>query len=227
MSHSPPHEVAISFEEEVFFSLRKQRNIWAVVAILCLSLALASMLFIALLLPLKEVKPYLVMVDRTTGEAERLAEVQPLSLSEQEAVIQAELVRYVTDRETYDVADNPTRIPDVLTRSQGQAADSLRILWNSKSETYPPAIYEDNIRVKVTIVSISQLSDTTAQVRFRKILEEEGNKNVERDFVATVGFAFNPKVERNLEAVWRNPLGFTVSNYRIDAETLSDRRQGS
>jgi len=121
------------------------------------------------------------------------------------------------------VADNPTRIPDVLTRSSGQAADSLRTLWNSKSKTYPPSIYEDNIRVKVTIVSISQLSATTAQVRFRKALEEEGIQNIERDFVATVGFAFNPKVERNLEAVWRNPLGFTVSNYRIDAETLSNR----
>jgi type IV secretion system protein VirB8 len=43
--------------------------------------------------------------------------------------------------------------------------------------------------------------------------------------VATVGFAFQPKVERNLQAVWKNPLGFIVKNYRVDAETLSPRRQ--
>ena len=28
------------------------------------------------------------------------------------------------------------------------------------------------------------------------------------------------RVERTLEAVWQNPLGFTVTRYRIDAETL-------
>ena len=43
---------------------------------------------------------------------------------------------------------------------------------------------------------------------------------VERAFVATVGFAFRPRVGSTLEAVWRNPLGFVVTSYRIDAETV-------
>lgn len=223
MLQKTPAEVAHSFEEEVFYSLRRQRNIWAIVAILCLILAISCIGFVAMLLPLKEVQPYLVMVDRTTGEAERLARVEPLSLSEQEAVIQAELVRYVTDRETYDVADNATRIPDVLTRSKDQAAESLRTLWNSGSEDYPPNLYEDRNRLKVTIVSMSLLESNQAQVRFRKTLEESGMPDVERDFVATVRFVFEPKVERNLQAVWANPLGFKVSNYRVDAETLTNR----
>ncbi|MCA3503669.1 MAG: type IV secretion system protein, partial [Rhodobacter sp.] len=29
-----------------------------------------------------------------------------------------------------------------------------------------------------------------------------------------------PKTERSLAHVWENPLGFTVSAYRVDAETL-------
>jgi len=91
-------DIAASFEEEIFFSLRKQRNLRAIIAIISMILSLVCLIAFVLILPLKEVKPYLVMVDRTTGEAERLAAVQPLSLSEQEAVIQAELVRYVTDR---------------------------------------------------------------------------------------------------------------------------------
>ncbi|WP_420337023.1 virB8 family protein [Roseibium sp.] len=223
MRHNTPGEVAYSFEEEVFFSLRRQRNIWSIIAILSLILAIACIGFVAMLLPLKEVRPYLVMVDKTTGEAERLAQVEPLSLSEQEAVIQAELVRYVTDRETYDVADNATRIPDVLNRSSDQAAESLRALWNSSNEDYPPELYEDRNRLKVTIVSMSLLGDSQAQIRFRKTLEESGQADIERDFVATVRFAFEPKVERNLRAVWANPLGFKVSNYRVDAETLTNR----
>jgi len=97
-------------------------------------------------------------------------------------------------------------------------------LWTRGSESYPPTIYAARSRVRVTIVSITLLTGKTAQVRFRKTLETEGEKPVERDFVATVGFAFNPRVERNLEAVWSNPLGFLVTNYRVDAETLTNRK---
>ncbi len=42
----------------------------------------------------------------------------------------------------------------------------------------------------------------------------------DQPFVATVEFAFEQKTERSLAHVWENPLGFTVSAYRVDAETL-------
>lgn len=223
MAERSPEQVAYTFEDEVFFQLRSQRNRWMVVAILALIMAVVAMGTVVALLPLKEVKPFVVMVDRTTGAAEKIVQVRPVSLGEQEAVRQAELVSYVTDRETYDIADNKERIPDVLTRSKDQARSSLVALWTKGSENYPPDIYTTRSRLLVKIVSIALLNDTTAQVRFRKTLETEGERPLERDFVATVGFVFEPRVERNLEDVWKNPLGFVVTNYRVDAETLSNR----
>jgi len=218
------NEVAYSFQDEVFFQLRTQRNRWMVVAILSLILAVASVGLVLALFPLKEVQPFVIMVDKTTGAAEKIVQVRPINLSEQEAVRQANLVSYVSDRETYDAADNETRIPDVLSRSQGEARSSLINLWTKGAQNYPPSKYTTKYRVRTTIVSITLLTEKTAQVRFRKILESEGEKPVERDFVATVGFVFKPKIERNLQAVWRNPLGFIVTSYRVDAETLSNRR---
>jgi len=225
MTKKSAEQVAYSFEDEVFFQLRSQRNRWMVVAVLALMLAVVAMVTVAALLPLKETKPFVVMVDRTTGEAEKVVQVRPANLEEQEAVRQAELVSYVIDRETYDVADNQTRIPDVLTRSQEQARSSLVSLWTKGNDNYPPDIYSNRSRLLVKIISITLLTDETAQVRFRKKLETEGERTVERDFVATVGFEFQPRVERNLEDVWKNPLGFAVSSYRVDAETLNERRQ--
>ena len=225
MAKRTAEQVAYSFEDEVFFQLRSQRNRWMIVAVFALILAVVAMGTVALLLPLKETKPFVVMVDRTTGEAEKIVQVRPVNLGEQEAVRQAELVSYVIDRETYDIADNQTRIPDVLTRSKEQARSSLVGLWTKGNENYPPEIYNNRSRLLVKVISITLLTDATAQVRFRKILETEGERNVERDFVATVGFEFQPKVERNLEDVWKNPLGFVVTNYRVDAETLNERRQ--
>lgn len=224
MATKTAEEVAYGFEDEVFFQLRSQRNLLMGVAIIALILAVISMGVVLALLPLKEIKPYVVMVDKTTGAAEKIVQVRPVNLSEQEAVRQAELVSYVTDREVYDVSDNETRIPDVLTRSQEQARSSLIALWTRGSENYPPDIYSTKSRLLVRIISITLLTEKTAQVRFRKTLETEGEKSVIRDFVATVGFEFQPKVERNLQAVWNNPLGFIVTNYRIDAETLTNRK---
>ena len=223
MAKKTPNEIAAGFEDEVFFGLRRQRNVLGFLAAGSIAVALTSVAALCIALPMKEVRPYVVMVDRSTGESEQIVTTRPGNLSEQEAVREAEIVRYVTDRETYDVADNAARIPMVAGTSVGQASTSLRALWNSAAENYPPNIYGRTTLITVKISSITILDDTTAQVRFTRRLERPGDKAVERNFVATVGFEFRPRVERNLEQVWKNPLGFTVTNYRVDAETLRNR----
>ena len=213
------------FEDEVFFSLRRQRNIFGWMALGGLVIAAASVATLMTVFPLKEIRPYVVMVHEMTGESQLVVQVRAANLTEEDAVREAELVRYVTDRETYDIADNAERIPLVLARSTGQAAESLRRLWNSSNEAYPPDTYGRDVLITVTITSISILNESTAQVRLAKRREEPGTPSIVRDFVATVGFEFNPGVERRLEAVWQNPLGFEVTSYRVDAETLHSREE--
>ena len=218
-----PEQTAVAFEDEVFFSLRRQRNWGWAVGTIGMGIGLVSVLTLALTLPLKETRPYVVMVDRTTGESEQVVSVRPTSLDDQRAVLEAELVRYVTNRETYDPNDNPERIPLVDAMSTDQAQSSLRAIWNSGSDRYPPALYGGDTVITTRVRSISILDEDTAQVRFVRRLEQDGAQPVERDFVAVVGYAFEPRTERSLDQVWRNPLGFTVTSYRIDAETLNPR----
>lgn len=208
------------FEDEVFFGLQRRASLFGWIAGLSLVVALCAVGAMVLMLPLKEIRPYVVMVDRQTGESELVVSTRPADLAETDAVRQAELVRYVTERETYDVADNRERIPQVLAASEAQAAASLRALWTREAEQYPPAIYGEDSLIRVKVRSVAMLNEATAQVRFTRTLEQPGLQPVVRAFVATVGFAFQPRVERTLEAVWRNPLGFSVTSYRIDAETL-------
>ena len=208
------------FEDEVFFGLQRRAALFGWMAGLSLVVALCAVGAMVLMLPLKEIRPYVVMVDRQTGESELVVSTRPADLAETDAVRQAELVRYVTERETYDIADNRERIPQVLAASEAQAAASLRALWTREAEQYPPAIYGEDSLIRVKVRSVAMLNETTAQVRFTRTLEQPGLQPVVRAFVATVGFAFQPRVERTLEAVWRNPLGFSVTSYRIDAETL-------
>jgi type IV secretion system protein VirB8 len=188
-----------------------------------MGIGLTAVVALALAVPLKEVRPYVVMVDRATGESEQVVSVRPTSLADQRAVLEAELVRYVTNRETYDPNDNPERIPLVDAMSLNQAQSSLRAIWNSGSDQYPPALYGDDTVITARVRSVSILDEDTAQVRFVRHMEQEGTNPVERDFVAVVGYRFEPRTERTLDQVWRNPLGFTVTGYRIDAETLDPR----
>ncbi len=223
MVQKTPEQTAEAFENEVFFSLRRQRNWGWGVGITGMSIGLMSAVTLALAMPLKEVRPYVVMVDRATGESEQVVSVRPTSLADQRAVLESELVRYVTNRETYDPTDNPERIPLVDAMSVGQAQSSLRGVWNSGSDQYPPSFYGGDTVITARIRSVSILDDNTAQVRFVRRLEQLGAPAVERDFVAVVGYRFDPRTERTLDQVWRNPLGFTVTGYRIDAETLDPR----
>lgn len=214
-----------AFEDEIFFSLRHQRDNWAKVAVGSVAASVLAMGCLIAILPLNETKPFVIMVDKTTGEAEKLVQVRPASLDQQDAVLQAELVSYVVDRETYDPGDNFARIPDVMARSTGNAAESLAQIWSSSFPQYPPTIYGDAVRIRVVVKSISLNPATRrgqadlATVRITKLREEKGRQTAERTFVATVGYAFEPKENATLSEVWKNPLGFTVLSYRIDAET--------
>ena len=214
-----------AFEDEIFFTLRQQRNNWAKMAVGSMALALMALGTLVVILPLDEVRPFVVMVDKTTGEAEKVVQVRPATLEQQDAVLQSELVSYTVDRETFDPADNVTRIPDVMARSSANAAETLSGIWTSSSPQYPPTVYGSEVRVRVVVKSIS-LSPATrksapdlARVRLTKYREEKGKATAERTFVATVGYVFQPKVGAKLEEVWKNPLGFNVVSYRIDAET--------
>ncbi len=202
---------------------RSERLAWKVATASCgLSLLLGAA--IVFMMPLKETEVFTVLVDKTTGAAERIMQVQPTGISDEEAVKEALLVAYVTDRESYILAGIQERLESVQRRSSGSAQNSLRRLWtdSSDNESYPPRVYGQGSEVSVRIKAINFLEPLVAQVRFEKSLRRPRQEAVTRSFVATVGFEFEPRRERQLQRVWENPLGFTVTTFRVDAETLGE-----
>jgi type IV secretion system protein VirB8 len=184
------------------------------------SLLLATAL--VLVLPLRETQVFTVLVDRQTGDAENVLQVAPTGIEDQEALKQSLLVAYISDREGYFLPGIQARLESVQRRSTAAAEESLRILWSKGggNTAYPPDVYGPGAEVTVTVRRITFLTPTVAQVRFLKTLRQTKQTPITQPFVATVEFAFAPKTERSLAHVWENPLGFIVSAYRVDAETL-------
>lgn len=211
------------FEADLILGPRRRERIAYIVAGIGITVGLTGFLGAVSLLPLKTIQTHVVVVDKTSGQMDRVAAVKDMTLDESDAVIQANLVAYVDQRETYDLTDSEERINAVLNRSEGDAARSLRDLWNSANEDYPISVYGQDAKINVVIRSVNQLAGDAAQVRFTKTLRmPRDNRTVTRGYVATIAYAFEPETKQLLQEVWANPLGFVVTSYRVDAETLEN-----
>ena len=164
--------------------------------------------------------PVVVPFDPATGMAVPNAAVEAVTLNERSAVVQSLIYQYVIDRETYNQIDNDIRINRALARTQGNARRGLIALWDSGNETYLPGRYGDRTRVDVVVTSITLLGDDRVQVRMRKLLTNPDGANT-GNFTAVIGFDFVAEQQSTLEAVWLNPLGFSVTDY----ELYQDRRE--
>lgn len=225
MAGSSP-ELRSFLEAEMFFGVRKRERIAYTVAAGGLTIGLLGMISVATLLPLKETEAFLAIVDKDTGIAERVVAVEKAGMEQAEAIRQSLLFAYVTDRETYDQQDNEKRILRAYTWSQGNARQSLVALWTEGHPNYPPKLYGTGSKVRIDILSITPVTETTAQVRFTKTWVSEGAGIPDREgkFTATVTYRFEPARETALDLVWQNPTGFLVTDYRITAETLEPQK---
>lgn len=222
MTGSPP-ELRSFLEGEMFYGVRKRERIAYAIAGGGLVIGLAGMVSVVLMLPLKQTEAFLAIVDKDTGIAERVVAVEKAGMEQAEAIRQSLLYAYVTDRETYDQHDNERRILRAYTWSAGAARQSLVALWTESHPNYPPKTYGQSARVIVKILSITPVTDSTAQVRFTRtwISGGEGIPDREGKFTATVTYRFEPTRQTALDLVWQNPTGFLVTDYRVTAETLA------
>lgn len=212
-----------AFEADFIYGPRRRERFAYFVAAAGVIIGLAGFLGAISLFPLKTVETFVVVVDKETGEMDRVSQVAALTLDESDAIIQANLVAYVDDRETYDLTDGEQRINSVLDRSDSDAARTLRDLWSSTNEDYPISVYGREAKIDVVIRSVNQIEPGVAQVRFTRTLRRERDtRTVTRPYVATLAYEFRPETRQRLQDVWANPLGFVVTSYRVDAETLEN-----
>lgn len=209
-----------SWETDRLTSLRSsERRAWFV-AIAAVLVAVLLGFVVAILTPLKRIEPVLQVVDRATGESKTLGltttnAAAVRSLTEDEAVRQATLVRYVVAHESYGSRAEIERYFAAIRIF----ADRVVV------EQYEAAYDERNARLgekgtrHVQVRSVSFLNSSTAAVRWHVIEVDSLGTKAEKDYVSILGFGFVQKPEE-LSQLWENPLGFKVNKYRADQSAL-------
>lgn len=196
---------------------RALRLAWTVAAALGL-IALLEALALVLLLPLKEVQPYAVMVDRQTGYVEKLNLAEQASVVPSEALTRAMLGQYVVARESYEIHALKDNYRKVALWSAGDARSQYIAGMQASNPASPLAALPRQAILTVQIRSISPLSSDSALVRFATTRTDPGGQPVPQGvWAAVVTYRFS-KADMSAQSRLENPLGFQVTRYARSAE---------
>jgi type IV secretion system protein VirB8 len=197
---------------------RAGRRVAWIVATLLIVVVGAQAAAIAVMLPLKEVVPYTVIVDRQTGYVETARGVQLGDLAEDRAIVESMLAQYVLGRETFDPTDFPDRYSRIALWSLGPARDEYVAQYQPNTPDSALIDMKPGGRIRVTVKSVEILSPETARVRFETQRTEPGGEPLRTDRQAAISYRFTGAPMRNEDRIM-NPLGFQVTSYRRDNET--------
>lgn len=197
-----------------------QRKLLTVITILSLVCTLATVIVISQLTPLKTVEPFVIQVDQKSGITQVVDPLTVKELTANEAVNNFFIVEYIRSRESYSVSDlgrnyNVVRI----------LSESIKVYPQFVSEADPNNPHSNAARLgstgtrSVKFESITYLNPQLAQARV--LIEEKSDSSgyTQQHKIILIGFEY---VKMNLtnEERYINPLGFRVTEYRIDEDVL-------
>jgi type IV secretion system protein VirB8 len=206
-------------DDRVAAAVRQTRLAW-IVAGAAGGIAALLAIALALLVPLKSVQPYVVTVDRQSGAVEIATTLTDGKLTQNEAVIQAQLASYVRARETFDETDLRLQYALVQRLSAPTVARGYVTAMAAANPESPLRTLNRGDTIAVDVKSVSLVSPGAALVRFdtRRSSLNGGQASVQ-SYVAAISFGF-ANAPLRLEDRFDNPLGFQVTRYRRDIEGM-------
>ena len=200
-------------------AVRGRRIAWAVAAIAG-AVALHEAVALALVEPSTPAAPIAMLVDRTTGQVERVDLDAPRSLATNAALQRSLLSQYVIARESYDPVAIRSAYRRVALWSTGAARSGYLAAMNRPRTGAPLGGIKRDIALAATVRSVAMLGPSTALIRFDVArIGYDGRRSDTRPYVATIGFGYRGQ-PMPLDDRLDNPLGFEVSSYRVDPEIL-------
>lgn len=196
-----------------------QRKILTLITILSLVCTLVTAVVIAYLTPLKTIEPFVIQVDQKSGIVQTVDPLTAKELTANEAVNNFFLVQYIRSRETYSVTDlernyNITRIMSEPSR----VYEDFAVQANPNNPQSNAARLGNNGLRTVKFKSISYLEPQSVQARV--IIQERNDQGiVDYHKIILVRFEYI-KLNLDQEERYINPLGFRVTDYRVDEDVL-------
>ncbi|MBB3320104.1 MULTISPECIES: virB8 family protein [unclassified Rhizobium] len=212
------------WEQEIVKKAKRSRTLaWLVTSVFA-GITVLALSALVLIVPLKSFEPYIVEVDRNTGYVEvKSGLTRPASLTDKQAITQANIVRYIRSREGYDPYAIEENFGVAALLSTGDAARELQELYSAANAKNPARVFGKNRKVTTEIASVTFPNSSTGIVRF-STSEISDTDTITRHWIAVVRYRYTDTPATN-EWRFENPLGFQVYDYRRDQETVTENNQ--
>src|SRR5690606_12909073 len=148
---------------------------------------------------------------------------RPANPTEPQTSTQANVARYIRDRERYDPYTIKENYETAAIHSATEAARELQAHYSVANTQNPAQLYARLRRVLVDIKSVTFPNTSTAIVRF-STTESSDTESIMRHWISVVRFRYTDTPTRN-EWRFENPRGFQVYAYRRDQETVTSEEQ--
>lgn len=188
-------------------------------------IAVIAVTAVAVMVPLKQVVPYLVYVDKETGTTQVVNVVDSRAVSNDEVNARYWLARYVKARESYlyKLLQEDYDLTMALSApSVGSDYSSIYEGPNNKSTRLVDAVEE-----RIHIISAEPTPGVSGRgtVRFEKTTWRVGLRQAEKaeTYQADIAFEWKPITGWGVNDLLKNPLGFTVTAYRATPEIAAAR----
>ncbi len=215
-------EIADSWAQSVTEDIeRSERRAW-LVACAAAIIAVLEAIALVFLLPLKTVEPYTLLVDRQTGNVETLSPLDAQMVAPDAALTKSFLVQYVTARESFDADSLQRDYRKVALWSAGEERQRYTNRMQANNPLNPLAYMPPGGTIAVDVRSISSLDAGQSLVRFTTTRTDRAAQTQEPEFwAAVINYSFS-EARMSEDDRLLNPLGFQVTRYRRDAETLPE-----
>lgn len=202
--------------DEITRVRRSERRAW-IFAAFGIGTALVACVAVAALTPLKSVEPFVVRVDKNTGATDIVTRIDERTVSFNEALDKYFLARYVNYREEYSNSMAFPNYEAVSLMSTQQVGQAYFAQINPKNPRSPVSVYGKEGTVEVAVSSISFLGNGVAQVRFTRTERAPNAPQHDTSWIGTITYRYlNAPADGKVRLV--NPVGFQVSDYRLDPE---------
>lgn len=196
---------------------RSVRLAWSVAGIASL-LSIVSVGAVAALAPLKRVVPFVVEVDKATGQTALVPGLTgPNPMSYDASVKRYFLSQYVKDREGWIPLAENELIHAVLLMSGDEEKQRFTQYFSRSNPASPQLVFKDTPMASVQIRSISFINENVAEVHYARTVYSHIGDPLVSNYVATLTFTITnrPQLERDLNV---DPIGFSVTNYQTSPE---------
>jgi len=195
-------------------SIVVQRNLLLVLTCVMLVTILLGVFMVGQVTLSKTVDPFVIEVEETSGITNVVNPISRKDLLTNEALQRYFIIKYLRAREGYSAIDYEYNYSTIVRLFS--APKVYQMFKRSLSDDRNPiALYGKQGEAVVKLRSVQFLGTGVAQVRFA-VLEPKG---VRRNKIATLDFKFM-QMEMTSDERYVNPLGFQVTGYRVDDETL-------